>query len=267
MADILSARIQGTLVEATSLQSIIHPGLRGRLREILVANLIRPLVAPTCGVFHGTVEDSLGKRFDRGPESDGRKKTEDDIVIVDTECLPPIMYCHTDAVLPIESAIARIEVKSQITATHLADATLGAQQFAELMMQLPPDGALVQNDTVQVVFGFESDLKSPPENEYRRMLEIFRDRGIDSQRPPFQFLCIAGRGLWTYRCPPGSDKEEWMECPADLQHSEVLYLLAQLLDILPSIREKRKGATLGSYIYCADQKRASIHPRGSGDAD
>src|SRR6476659_5889875 len=54
------ASIRTAVEKAKGAKSIPHKGLRGRVREIFVGDLLKPLLPPTFGVGTGLIIDSKG---------------------------------------------------------------------------------------------------------------------------------------------------------------------------------------------------------------
>lgn len=253
ISSLLSARISGMLLEAERLRTVPHALLQGRFKELLITKLIEPLLPPTCKVLHGTVIDVRGRRLEA-------RKTEDDILIVDTECLPPILYSSSDAILPLESVLARIEVKSTLSRRTLRDAIEGAREFRDPPLIIRGWGDSADAKAIQAVFAFSSDLVNPrPDSEYRRLKAVFREMPSENG-PPIDCLCVAGRGLWTYKRERDGGTRLWMKCRADTQNSEILSFLAQILDVLPQLRHIREGASIGNYVLCLEERLVPAEP-------
>lgn len=51
------------IAASEALSKVSHPGLRGRLRELFIAEFFLPLWPPTLGVGHGEMVDSAGGTF------------------------------------------------------------------------------------------------------------------------------------------------------------------------------------------------------------
>ena len=123
------ARIERMMAEANGLGKVInHPGLKGTFRELLLRELLEPLIPHTCRLTRGTVVGYNGTR-----KTLGKIRTEDDdILIVDGECLPPFFETGAEGIYPVESVLSRIEVKSTINRAEVHRAIEGACNFATL---------------------------------------------------------------------------------------------------------------------------------------
>ena len=89
----LISKIGYAIEEAKSAALLAHPGLTGRVREIVAATLITPMLPAGFEVGTGKIVDNSGHQSD-----------EVDLVIYNRGVLPPVMYSERDGVFPVESA-------------------------------------------------------------------------------------------------------------------------------------------------------------------
>ncbi len=251
LSSLMSARIGGILKQAETLSRVPHKGLRGRFRELLVGGILGQVLPPTCTVMHGTVIDADGRRYDASLSQGEKRKTEDDVLIVDAEVLAPLLFSVTDGIVPAEAVLARIEVKSTLDAAGLRDAVLGASQFRALELKIPKG----ENQTVQAVFAFGTDLTGTRKSELGRLREALEGGAPDGSDPPVQALCVVGSGLWTWGRKKSSGGRGWRLAEADDAHNEVLAFVGILMNSLPGLRELRRAARLGNYIVDMDKIR------------
>jgi hypothetical protein len=108
---LLSSRVMSAVNDAKAVAAISHRGVRGRIREILVGELFRPLAPADIGVGTGQVISSAGDT-----------SAEQDVVIYDRRVLPPALFQGDMGVFPIESVVATVEVKTTLTAQELKSA-------------------------------------------------------------------------------------------------------------------------------------------------
>src|SRR5437763_1026694 len=91
---------------------VVHKGLRGRFRELLVDALRSPWLPPYAGCATGMIVDV---------EDRVREATQEDIVIFDQSIVPAVL-AHAGAmegVFPMDGVLARVEVKSTLTRAEL----------------------------------------------------------------------------------------------------------------------------------------------------
>lgn len=254
--DLLKQKAVTLILESKSLKRVKHEGLKGSFHEMILGNLIQPLLPATCGIFHGTVISSIKENH----TEKSRKKTEDDLLIVDKECLPPILYSDRDGIFPIESVIARIEVKATLDYENLMDAISGCKQFREgLKMNLRkyqdiPVSKPLNNDTFQAVFAFHSTIG----NEYDTLKRYLIGMKVNEE-PPLDCLCVINKGMLSWGRKSETECNRWLFCGRDKKKpeepDEILAFLALLLDKLPYIRQQRKDAMLGSYVLCLKSEK------------
>ncbi|MBM3836070.1 MAG: hypothetical protein FJ403_22965 [Verrucomicrobia bacterium] len=104
----LRADARHTIALAECEDAIQHPGLRGRLREILIANLLAPWLPPFCKCATGMIVESKNKP---------RNSTQDDILVIDSSLAPPVFanINGPEGVFLFNSVLLRIEVKTSIS--------------------------------------------------------------------------------------------------------------------------------------------------------
>src|SRR4051812_40318808 len=96
----LHLRIESALAAARHASELEHPGLIGTVREILVRELIRPLLPPHIAVGTGKIVDHVGNA-----------SGEIDIVVYDRSVMPPLLYGQgsTLGVFPVEACLYAIQ--------------------------------------------------------------------------------------------------------------------------------------------------------------
>ncbi|PYS91412.1 MAG: hypothetical protein DMF64_12045 [Acidobacteria bacterium] len=223
---------------------------------MLLTRLISQLMPPSCIALHGTAVDTEGQRF--ALES-GKRKTEDDILVVDRDRIPSLLFAEGEGIVPIEAVLARIEVKSVLTKQELRDAVYGSMSFLKVPLVLP-DEDLQGGAALQCIFAFASDLAEM--NEHARLTQLVQGERWDcieggtwnEETPPIHALCVVGKGMWAFGSRSKGEASGWGMCPADDVHSEVATFLALLLNTLPALREKRRSARLGSHLIDVEQQ-------------
>ncbi len=203
-----SVRIESTLAAARHAAAIDHPGLVGSIREILVRELLQPILPPNIGIGTGKIVDHVGVA-----------SAEIDIVIYDRALMPPLLYGASGdpGVFPVEACIYAIQMKSTSSATNLSQVieqgrSLG--QLTYLREACGPNGNPI-NRVMPVYFAFNSDLAAPTDGQDKAP-EITRwcgrhdpadyqheDVWIDNTWmafpfPPVRVLCVVGQGYGFY---------------------------------------------------------------------
>lgn len=232
----ISAKISAFLAEAESFERMSHGGLKGRFREIVLANLLSPLLPSTCVCVHGTTVDADGVTY---PERGGRREgdvqvTEDDILIVDRDLIPACFVGEYDAIVPMESVLMRIEVKTKITASELDAILIAAKKYRALKYATPPGEYVVKGgESIQLIFAFRTDLTE--KSEIQRLLEKFTEHKADLEDPPIKGICVVGKGFWLFK-----EEQQWQFINADDEHNEILAFLGVVCNTIPTARWMRK---------------------------
>jgi hypothetical protein len=126
----LVERVKAASADALALseikRAITHPGIRGRLQELLIDNLITPWLPPYVQSGTGMIIDAAGE---------ARQFTQDDIILFDKSIVPPILSSPlgtSEGVFLYNSVIARIEVKSKLTRSDLQKFISSSRDIAKL---------------------------------------------------------------------------------------------------------------------------------------
>jgi hypothetical protein len=210
--------IEKAVASINASSSIRHSLLKGRLREIVVSELILPFLAPHTKVATGTIVDHYGNQ-----------SNEIDIIVYDERITPPVLLTASEGIVPCHSVLATIDVKAGLNKTELKKAVENARSVKLLKYEyenLPLTSErgfevvfhkrllnLIENETLRdqifhhifdvsipatYLFSFTSDLpgKSTIEDERERLLEeVESANGTgDGVRVPINGLCIADTG-------------------------------------------------------------------------
>lgn len=238
---ILDSQIKKGLTDAKSAIELKHPYLTGRLREIVLHELIQPMLNNNYSIGNGKIVDY-----------NGNMSSEIDLCIYSKNLHPPIFFSSTDkmGVFPIESVLNTIEVKSEFNFTNLKDAFI---KFSQLDKELIMTAAFhdERGDAVPTyfikphysLFAFDTRLKNySPE----KILEIYSK--IDENwedLPLISNICIANRG-WLCNTPQG-----WIHRSFDKDNNfneEIVGFLSTLINDLPRIEESRGNPRIGYYL-------------------
>jgi hypothetical protein len=103
-----SAIISGLSQKIDSLSKMNHNLTKGELRELFVNDLLSQFLASQYGIGSGIIINQAGLQS---------KQT--DIVIYDKRLLPPFIFHHSLGVYPVESVLAVIEIKTNLTKSEL----------------------------------------------------------------------------------------------------------------------------------------------------
>jgi hypothetical protein len=247
LVDILRVRIRSIVAASIAIDSIIHEGLKGRIREMFVDDLIAPLLPSFVGVGTGKIIDS-----------EGGQSGECDVVIYDRDKMPTLMLGQREALFPIESVLYSIEVKTTLNANELRAATSKAKQIKELKNLPPryPDGEgyntvlRIQKESLRpapicCLFAFGTDMKGGSKTELQRYQEI-SDNNKDGV-PYITSLCVVDRATYWYGNTDESG-DAWQTCQTDSNGREVLIFLCGAVDSIPLLRIRRGYPAWSNYV-------------------
>lgn len=227
----LTNAIKHALNEAHNAADVDHPGLVGRFRELLVAQILRPMLPRDYDLGTGKIVDSTGKMT-----------SEVDIVVFHRNAIPPILWSDRDGVFPIESCLYAIEVKSRLTSAGVQDSLRKAQQALLLKERHRSSGyELRKTDLMFATFAFDSD-KSDITAEIQRYCDL---DPVGLTNPAVNVICTAGCGYAYFDAIYGG----WKAGHATEDHDEVIAFVAGLANTLLAVSDIRKqGLGLGPYL-------------------
>lgn len=265
--NLILERVRYALAAAKVAAELEHNGVMGALRESLMTELFRPLIPQDFGIATGVIISA-----------DGLQSPQQDIVIYNKSILPPLL---TDgpAIVPIESVVATIEVKSTLTAKEIQMAYGNAYALRRFRMLsgvygpdgntmdvrvtdaenklLPPSQYLPPSMTPSFLFAYRSDLIEKSEGD--RLVENLGDAYT------FAAICIVGKGLygpsekvfWDHNresffrmddpSKPLSNRIDQFEA-SDETHPEIMVLIANLHGLVRKVARTRGYPPLDSYL-------------------
>jgi hypothetical protein len=170
--DRLNHKIEKCILEAQDCVKLEHNGMAGNVREILVQELLLPLLPEGIHIGSGKVTDSSGNL-----------SSQSDIIIYDRRTVPPILYDEKLGVFPIESVYYVIEIKTNLTKDEFKKSIQNGQKLRSLR-GLQPHSAL---------FAFNSNLKDSKDSE--RFIQKQKDMLVPL---PINIFCVVGKeyGYW-----------------------------------------------------------------------
>jgi hypothetical protein len=230
--DIFVSRIAGAIGMARATAEVTHSGVKGAIREILIRELLRPLLPSDVGIGTGRIATS-----------GGQSSTQQDIIIYNRRILPPVLFEETLGVFPIESVLAIVEVKSTLTSTELRSSHENAKAIQEFPYRagervnggVRPTTQDVKR-AISTIFAFSSDLASGGKTELERLTEL-----DSSDDPPVRAICVSGRGYWFYT-------NEWCYISSDDRHRETMSFIVGLIDMLAEVGATRHHPRLVGYL-------------------
>lgn len=238
---ILNDNIKKGILDAALASNIEHPLLIGKLREIVVNQLLEPMLNNGFSTGSGKVVDY-----------EGRLSKEIDICIYSKNLHPPVFFSANDklGIFPIESVLSCIEVKTEFSKRNIRDAY---NNFFNLESNLVMTSGIHDkkgHPSPQIVvkphyrlFIFKTAIKKySPES----FLKIYReiDPNWDSN-PLISHVCIVGKGSFCFT------HLGWIHIAYNQDsniHEEVISFLATIVQDLPSTEESRGTPRIGYYL-------------------
>ncbi len=213
-------KIERAIAAAIASRSLNHALFKGRLREILITELVQPFLLPQFGVATGLIVDQYGNQ-----------SKQIDIIIYDERVVPPLMLSSSEGIVPCHSVLATIEVKSRLNMTELKKAVKNARSvkflkynyettplpgergfemiFQQKLLDLLPDNGNIKEQIRHALFdisspacylfAFTSDLAASRsiQDEQGRLQQIVdaANTADDDILVPISGLCIADKGF------------------------------------------------------------------------
>ncbi len=233
-------RINAAISEYRDASGIEHRALQGRIREIALDNLFRPLLPSGIEIGTGKILDNCGIQ-----------SHETDLIIYSKAVLPAIMYSEREGLFPAEACCYAIEVKSRATATEIKDALAKAESLRNLryaaglydIQDVPINHPI--KPVIPAFFAFTTELAENGKSELERYSEIdphFREA------PCLVAICVVGRGYWWWR----RDKK-WIFHPPTPDHDEIIDFLSGVINTIPDSLVARGHPRLGNYLIQANR--------------
>lgn len=168
-------------VEFQGLRSVPHSGLKGQEGE---------------GIVRKFLNDHLPKRFAVGSgfiiDKNDHVSRQADLVVYDALNCPLYRVSDHASIIPNDHVAALIEVKSRLDKKDLEDAAKKIFEAKSLEKTLPPaTPALVQFETIGIVFAFDSPLNLETVADHYR--EIIVEQG--GLRRHIDFIFVLGKGM------------------------------------------------------------------------
>ena len=212
-----------------------HQGLKGRLRELLIDNVLRPWLPPYTSCGTGMIiaaEDAV------------RAATQDDIIVFDSSLTPPVLASAdhaTDGVFLYNSVIARIEVKSTLSRNDIRDFVRSSREIAALKHSVQPGFNGELEGTLNLLFAYASDAKGDcnPNYQINRIIEVMKEQSCDPSSGVISMVCIAGHGFWKI----GGTKERryWKRLTMPKPEDGVVWFMACLSNSAYLAHAHRQG--------------------------
>jgi hypothetical protein len=238
-------QVEGALTQARNADLLEHAGMSGAVREILVAQLLRPMIPPSVLFGSGKICDAQG----------GLSR-QIDVAVYSQDAVPPLMFSPDLGVFPIESCYYAIEVKTTLTAEALRQAIDIARSVGQLRSSSAP-GCAPPPTPIRALFAWKTDLTGRFESEIDRYA---RSDDLALENPAVNVICIPDRGYYWF------DGAVWVMRKATPDRAEVADFCAGIANSIHMRRGLDAVAPrIGKYIIDSSQTELSFLARVSGE--
>ena len=181
--ELIRARLANLKACSDALSGVDHDVLRGRFREILLDELLRPYLPAHVELLTGTIVGANGE--------ERIVRNEDDIIVFDRTWAPLLLGTRgRDAIVPITGVRAHIEIKSRLDSNDIKSAVAAAVELNRMSVKTAPMGLLFAFGTNIGMDRYIPDLLI----EHVNQLKYHPTSGQTTC--PVQGVCILGRGSW-----------------------------------------------------------------------
>lgn len=233
--------IEFALAQSAAATELPHAGFRGRVREIFVRNLLTPFLSPNVGTCTGVVVDS-----------EGGCSRQVDVIVYDRNLIPSLMFTGEEGIVPIESVLATVEVKSRLTKDELVSAIRNAHsvkerraKYREVMMVTPE-----KNSPLCCLFAFNSD--STPDKELSRLESAVSQVNNETDHKvyvPLSGVCV---GNTSFTCCMKIENDQFPKPTFEtLTMDAAIRFVVFLVDQI-AILERQRSKMLISHYFLAE---------------
>jgi hypothetical protein len=180
-----------------------HRGTKGRVREEGVARFLRQQLPNRFSVYEGEAMDT-----------EDRRSTQLDVIVFDGANVSPLWIDEDLVLIPAESLLAAIEVKTRVTRDEYKNCCRAVRSLSELEPHGEPFiparklGAAADDSRLRCLYSivaFGTDLANDDwaRKEWTRFLEVCAEEEVEPSR--FDRILVLGHGLIV---PPNSTVRE-----------------------------------------------------------
>jgi hypothetical protein len=231
--DLLVARAASAVAEAQALASVQHSGLKGQLREVVVRNLLRPLLPIELGIGRGEVISSYDQH-----------SSECDVIVYRNSIVPSLLLDRTAGIFPLEAVLFTIEVKSTLNNVELNKTHAAAKKMSTLLHRpgSGEPGTTPPEHVIPCLLAFKSDLDQGQTTEIDRYKKL-----CGKEEPAIRALCVVDRGYWYYA------NGQWNEYGKHYRYAELMGLIDGIHQSHERVAKSRSKPTISDYLVSPNQ--------------
>ncbi|NOZ84484.1 MAG: hypothetical protein GXP60_06755 [Epsilonproteobacteria bacterium] len=218
-------------------EKVQHTVLRGRLRELLIDNILTPWLPPYVISGTGTIIEA---------ENGKRESTQDDIILFDKTLAPPILGSSStkEGVFLFNSVLARVEVKSTVTRGHIKDFSSTSLELSKLKFTVGNNFKSNYYGAFNLFFAFKSDadIENKNENfELKRLVEVMTELDIDPLSGIVSMICILGKGFWKIGLKPDNQTRTWQKLNSNEMVDQITWFVGSISNSCFNAHIQREG--------------------------
>lgn len=235
--DKLRADSQHLIQLSDNEEKVQHNGLRGRLRELLIDNILTPWLPPYVLSGTGTIIEAVNFK---------RESTQDDIILFDKTLAPPILGSSSakDGIFLYNSVLARIEVKSTATRAFMKDFCSTSRELSKLKFTVGNNFSANYYGAFNLFFAFKSDADTENKNEnfeLKRCVEVMKELGIDPLSGIVSMICILGKGFWKIGVNPDTRNRTWQRLKLNNEADQITWFVGCVSNSCFNAHIQRQG--------------------------
>lgn len=238
----INSRIKKGIEDAKNAIEIRHPYLVGKLREIVLAQLIEPMLNKRFSYGTGKIMDYIGNQ-----------SSEVDICLYSENLHPPLFFSEKEklALFPVESVLSLVEIKSKISKANLQDTYKKFKYVEENLIHTPgvhdESGNAVDHYIIKQKYSiFAFDIQSKKYSP-QSIFDLYKK--IDSMwdtNPLITNICIVDKGWFTFT------GQGWLYTDRIKEsglNEEAIGFLCSLVQDLPRAEESRGIPRIMYYLF------------------
>jgi hypothetical protein len=237
LSNIVDIATKSLINKSDFIGGLNHSLEKGMHREYFVSEVLLPLLPHQFGITSGIIIDK-----------NGRQSNQLDIIVFDKRKLPPLMMRDGAGVVPLDSALIVIEVKSKLTTTEIATCLSSAVKLNPTFsghLEMTEQN-LTSYYPLYAIFAYTSDAKE--KSEYERVNDIYDGKiskeeivsmyDQNSGAHVIPLISVLDKGFWAYTEVGGVKSELARPCEDKLINMRNFIWL--LLDKVEDTARSRK---------------------------
>jgi hypothetical protein len=231
----LKADAAHLLARADHASQLQHQGIKGRFRELLVNDMLRPWLPPyvSCGTGMVIAAENKVRQF-----------TQDDIIVYDRSLVPPVLAADgyaQEGVFLYNSVLMRIEVKSTLTRNDIRTFVAASLEVGNLEVSVQSGTNGPFEGAYNLLFAYESDAQGKEDADFqlRRVTEVMQEQGCDPLSGKISMICIPSHGFWKLGTSGG--KRCWQRLVENTAEDRVSWFVGCVSNSCYQTHARRQG--------------------------